>query len=137
MEDFGGHLLVYCAPFVFLEADRDHQSCENYCGVEMTLTDLCKGVLELDEKATDGRVSHTQELIKKGLHGHLTLEDSKAGGVLELISNYRTSAPLLAKACLRMKEALEFYAETPNTVHHNLYEIDCGAKARKALEEMK
>lgn len=34
------------------------------------------------------------------------------------------------------QKALEFYAETPNTVHHNLYEIDCGAKAKKALEEM-
>ena len=33
--------------------------------------------------------------------------------------------------------ALEFYDETPNTIHQNLYDADCGQRARYTLLEIK
>lgn len=108
--------MVYCAPFVFLEADRDHQSCENYCGVEMNLEELAKQVLVLDEKAK-GPLRHYQrgtgidrEIEIRTENGGTLYRSTSYGNMAlygKAFAHFHTSAPLLAKACLRMKEALE------------------------------
>lgn len=85
----------------------------------MTLEQICKQVLELDERATnfgygwsfekDGWIVGLKGPKPSGYELICDCSQSCTEKDGELIENYRTSAPVLARVVLRMKKALEAY----------------------------
>ncbi len=108
----------------------------------MTLEAKARRILELDKEATKGWVMRDDGFIRTA-----TKDGRLAGYGFEctpndaaFVTESRTTAPELARAYLRLKSALEWYADMKHWTRPNengLGYIDCdgGQRARAALKE--